>query len=74
MKSWNLESSLGQGWTVENPPHDVEDLPKPWIGHPSCFVTSYGLCSKEQLIVLKDHGFTDEIMDHIKPEFEVHEW
>ncbi|CAN7975442.1 unnamed protein product, partial [Ixodes persulcatus] len=40
----------------------------------SCFATSYGVCSKEQVISLVKEGVVPEVLDIFKPAIEVSEW
>uniref|UniRef100_A0A8C1D0U4 Uncharacterized protein n=1 Tax=Cyprinus carpio carpio TaxID=630221 RepID=A0A8C1D0U4_CYPCA len=40
----------------------------------TCFVTSYGLCLKEQLIDLKEEGYSDALMDQQQPHIKVSDW
>ncbi|KAJ9578680.1 hypothetical protein L9F63_005104 [Diploptera punctata] len=73
---WDVLSSGGNGWRVENPPVGADILPcsEEFENLTSCFATSYHSCSKEQLIKLIDHGFTSWIMDKIQPDIHVSEW
>uniref|UniRef100_A0A1B6J9E4 F-box domain-containing protein n=1 Tax=Homalodisca liturata TaxID=320908 RepID=A0A1B6J9E4_9HEMI len=72
-KHWSVLSSQGDGWTVEMVPQGSQPLPEHLEGS-SCFVTSYGLCSKQQIIKLSECGLSSKIMDEIQPHIDISEW
>ncbi|XP_073678758.1 F-box only protein 44-like [Garra rufa] len=39
-----------------------------------CFVTSYELCLKQQLIDLKKEGYSDAFMDQMQPHIKISDW
>ncbi|XP_052416189.1 uncharacterized protein fbxo44.9 isoform X5 [Carassius gibelio] len=65
-----------QGWEI------VEDGGDCWVtgGNGTtfpvntCFVTSYGLCLKEQTIDLKEEGYSDALMDQQQPHIKISDW
>lgn len=73
---WNIKSSGGDRWVIEDPPQGADTLPESEEieNLSSCFATSFYSCSKEQLINLNEHGFNDKIMDEVQPDIEVSEW
>ncbi|XP_046383868.1 F-box only protein 44-like [Ischnura elegans] len=82
-KHWTIISNGGDGWRVEKTPCGAEGLPPTnskgeahpdFMGHSSCFVTSFYSCSKEQIINLREHGLTNNFMDHVQPPIHISEW
>ncbi|XP_069696587.1 F-box only protein 6-like isoform X2 [Periplaneta americana] len=73
---WDIISSGGDRWVVEDPPQGAEKLPESeeFGKLTSCFATSYHSCSKEQTIDLSSIGFGSKIMDELQPLIEVSEW
>ncbi|KAF4110655.1 hypothetical protein G5714_007686 [Onychostoma macrolepis] len=66
LQGWEIVKDGGDRWlTVEN-----------WRTFPvtKCFVTSYGLCLKEQLIDLKKEGYSDALMDQQQPHIKISDW
>ncbi|XP_056304750.1 uncharacterized protein LOC130216879 [Danio aesculapii] len=39
-----------------------------------CFVTSFGLCLKRQLIDLQKEGYSDTYMDQVQPQIKISDW
>ncbi|KAJ8688362.1 hypothetical protein QAD02_024157 [Eretmocerus hayati] len=73
--NWTITANGGNRWKVENPPDNV---PKPedvvFEGKKDCFVTSYDVCAKYQVIDLLKEGFTKHFLDVIQPPIHVSEW
>lgn len=77
LKHWTIVLNGGDRWAIENPPVGCDPLPEhitEFESHNSCFSTSFSECKKQQTIALKEHGFTDKIMDEIQPDIEISEW
>uniref|UniRef100_A0A1B6CF02 F-box domain-containing protein n=1 Tax=Clastoptera arizonana TaxID=38151 RepID=A0A1B6CF02_9HEMI len=77
LKHWTVILSGGNRWKIEPTPQGSDALPDnelEFACHKSCFATSYMECRKQQIIELKNHGFTNSIMDHLQPEIHVSEW
>ncbi|XP_064481375.1 F-box only protein 6-like isoform X2 [Ornithodoros turicata] len=70
-KYWQIESNGGDKWGVECPPKGADATP---TEDQHCFATSYGLCSKVQVIDLCQVGVLPEVMDLIKPPIHISEW
>uniref|UniRef100_V5HXY3 Putative f-box associated region n=1 Tax=Ixodes ricinus TaxID=34613 RepID=V5HXY3_IXORI len=68
---WQVTQNHGDGWRVEKTPAGADPLP---LANQSCFATSYGECSKEQVISLVKEGVVPEVLDIFKPAIEVSEW
>lgn len=68
---WQVLSNGGDGWTIECPPAGADPLP---LANQHCFATSYGTCTKQQVIDLVKNGMFPEVMDQFKPPIEVSEW
>lgn len=73
---WDILSSGGNGWAVEDPPQGADRVPEgeEFGNLTSCFATSYQSCSKEQVVDLLSVGVNSRIMDQFQPVIEVHEW
>ncbi|XP_048375283.1 F-box only protein 6-like [Sphaerodactylus townsendi] len=72
-KSWDIESNGGDEWKIEDlPGAHGREFPHPHVR--KYFVTSYGLCTKHQLINLKNEGYWNELMDESKPDIVVKDW
>lgn len=69
MKGWLIKQNGGDGWRVEGVfvPHSNEVVKKN-------FVTSYRMCTKEQLIDLAKEGYSPAFMDHFKPDIKISDW
>ncbi|KAK0169939.1 hypothetical protein PV328_010564 [Microctonus aethiopoides] len=72
---WIVNQQGGDHWKVENPPEGVPPLPEIPIfeGNNCCFVTSYSICSKKQIINLTDEDLSF-ILDGLQPSIVVGEW
>ncbi|XP_056097600.1 F-box only protein 44-like [Rhinichthys klamathensis goyatoka] len=68
LEGWEIVQNGGDGWVPENnrTPHPDDTVTK-------CFITSYGLCLKRQLIDLKEKGFSDAFMD-LQPHIKITDW
>ncbi|XP_056589408.1 F-box only protein 44-like isoform X2 [Triplophysa dalaica] len=66
---WKLVENGGDGWKIEE---NVKSLPNETIE--KMFVTSYGMCLKEQLIDLKKEGYSPAFMDHLQPGIKISDW
>ncbi|KAJ3585911.1 hypothetical protein NHX12_012318 [Muraenolepis orangiensis] len=66
LRHWNIVSNMGDGWRVEN-----VMTTHPNEGTTKNFVTSYGPCSKSQLVDLRKEGYNDYLMDEVKPHITV---
>ncbi|XP_067302649.1 F-box only protein 6-like isoform X1 [Pseudorasbora parva] len=69
LQEWLIVSNGGDQWAVEEnrKPFPDETVTK-------CFVTSYGLCLKRQLIDLKKEGYNDAFMDQLQPHIKISDW
>lgn len=70
---WNIVSNGGDRWIVECPPVGAPSLPEgpEFENKEHCFVTSFTVSTKEQVIDLYNEGFTANILDHMQPPIEV---
>ncbi|XP_023577229.1 F-box only protein 27-like [Octodon degus] len=59
----------GDGWVVEN-----NLVPVPGAPSQTCFVTSYGWCSKKQILNLEAEGLWPELLDSGKIDICVSDW
>ncbi|CAL7946623.1 unnamed protein product [Xylocopa violacea] len=76
-KYWNILSDGGNRWKVENPPVGVPPLPSNehvFEGKQFCFVTSYNMCTKVQVIDLEKEGLTLYVLNNLQPPIVVSEW
>uniref|UniRef100_A0A1A7XTK8 F-box protein 6 n=2 Tax=Iconisemion striatum TaxID=60296 RepID=A0A1A7XTK8_9TELE len=66
---WALTQNNGDRWKIEESmvPHPNEAVQKN-------FVTSYGMCFKEQTIDLKHEGYNPSFMDEFQPPIRVSDW
>ncbi|XP_019720642.1 F-box only protein 6-like [Hippocampus comes] len=69
MRGWQILENNGDRWKVEN-----VFVAHPREGIKSNFVTSYGMCSKSQLIELESEGYNASFMDHIQPDIKISDW
>ena len=62
-------SNVNGDWTIENPPKGVPLLPEDPLfeNQQYCFVSTYTMCSKEQIIDLKKEGIPKSILDNFQP-------
>lgn len=68
---WHIMENGGDGWKYEETPGGADPLP---LEKQGCFVTSYGPCTKKQIINLVGEGVLPVILDNYKPDIEVSEW
>ncbi|XP_014191767.1 F-box only protein 6 [Haplochromis burtoni] len=68
MAGWTIKNG-GDGWNLEDVmvPHPNEVVKKN-------FVTSYGMCTKEQLIDLEKEGYSTAFMDNLQPHIKISDW
>ncbi|XP_076840254.1 F-box only protein 6-like isoform X2 [Brachyhypopomus gauderio] len=69
LNGWLILKNGGDLWTVENmfAPHPDDTVTK-------CFVTSYDLCLKSQLIDLEKEGYNPAFLDDIQPDIIISDW
>lgn len=68
---WRITENGGDGWKHEETPKGADPSP---LERPGCFATSYGACTKQQVVNLVKEGVHPVILDNYKPEIEVSEW
>ncbi|XP_077558259.1 F-box only protein 6-like isoform X2 [Haemaphysalis longicornis] len=68
---WQILENGGDGWKREEAPNGADPLP---LDNQGCFATSYGACSKQQVISLVSEGIPPEVLDNVRPDIEVSEW
>nr|XP_055043310.1 F-box only protein 44-like [Misgurnus anguillicaudatus] len=66
---WKIVENGGDEWKIEE---NFADLPND--NNDKCFVTSYWLCLKQQLINLKNEGYSPALMDHLQPDIKISDW
>ncbi|CAM4681033.1 unnamed protein product [Leuciscus chuanchicus] len=66
---WEIVQNGGDHWAIEE-----NRKPFPDDTVTKCFVTSYGLCLKQQLIDLKKEGYNGAFMDHLQPHIKISDW
>ncbi|XP_055043310.2 F-box only protein 44-like isoform X3 [Misgurnus anguillicaudatus] len=66
---WKIVENGGDEWKIEE---NFADLPND--NNDKCFVTSFGLCLKQQLIHLKNEGYSPALMDHLQPDIKISDW
>ncbi|XP_043849782.1 F-box only protein 44-like [Dromiciops gliroides] len=60
-------------WTVENiPGHHGKEFPDTRVRE--CFLAFYGDCLKFQSVNLKDMGYSNELMDTVRPDIVIKDW
>ncbi|KAK1801688.1 hypothetical protein P4O66_022332 [Electrophorus voltai] len=66
---WHISENGGDQWNVEDvfTPHPDNTVTK-------CFVTSYHLCLKSQLIDLEKEGYSPAFLDDIQPDIIISDW
>uniref|UniRef100_A0A672QUE7 F-box only protein 6-like n=1 Tax=Sinocyclocheilus grahami TaxID=75366 RepID=A0A672QUE7_SINGR len=74
-----LKNPRAEGWTIVQNGGDCwvtggNMKPFPDETVTKCFVTSYGLCLKQQLIDLKKEGYSDAFMDRLQPPIKITDW
>ncbi|XP_051516724.1 F-box only protein 6-like isoform X2 [Myxocyprinus asiaticus] len=69
LSGWEIVWNGGSRWAAHGTrkPHPDNTITK-------CFVTSYGLCLKRQLIDLKKEGYNLAFMDHLQPHIKISDW
>ncbi|XP_057175079.1 F-box only protein 6-like [Triplophysa rosa] len=71
LNGWEIVRNGGDGWEA----HDTRNpFPDSTLGITHCFVTSFGLCLKQQLIDLKKEGYSPAFMDHWQPNIKISDW
>nr|XP_034975266.1 F-box only protein 44-like [Zootoca vivipara] len=70
LNSWQIEPDQVEAWDVGKLSRDNS----PFEDGTWCFGAFSGPRPKSQLIVLKDHGYWDELMDEVKPDIVVKDW
>lgn len=70
---WEIKQNSGDEWKVEQLPGD-HGQPFPDENVKDYFVTSYGLCSKSQLIDLYEEGYPEQWMDVMQPDIVIRDW
>lgn len=74
---WQIICDEGDHWTIESPPIGIPPLPSndPILeGKQCCFVTSYGSCTKSQIINLEAEGLAPYVLDALQPPILFSEW
>ncbi|XP_058618324.1 F-box only protein 44-like isoform X4 [Onychostoma macrolepis] len=68
-QGWKIVRNGGDRWVAEGnrKPFPDETVTK-------CFVTSYGLCLKQQLIDLRKEGYSAAFMDQLQPHIKISDW
>ena len=76
LSPWTVLESGGDGWIIENCyiGSEKEQLIKENGGSQSNYATSYGNCSRHQIVDLVDTGVDPKILDKLQPTIEVSEW
>ncbi|XDV17204.1 hypothetical protein PO909_016581, partial [Leuciscus waleckii] len=67
LQGWEIVKNGGDGWLTENRGHPDDTVTK-------CFLTSFRLCLKQQLIDLKERGYSDAFMDLLQPPIRISDW
>ncbi|KAI2662236.1 F-box only protein 6 [Labeo rohita] len=68
LRGWKIVPSGGDCWVIEENTKPIPDTVT------KCFVTSYGLCLKQQLIDLNEEGYSDSFMDQVQPHIKISDW
>lgn len=70
---WQISRNGGNGWNSECPPIGVPPLPDMPVfeNKQYCFVTSWMDCTKIYIIDLINEGFSEHILDDIRPTIKV---
>uniref|UniRef100_A0A8C1IR29 Uncharacterized protein n=1 Tax=Cyprinus carpio TaxID=7962 RepID=A0A8C1IR29_CYPCA len=69
LQGWKIVQNGGDRWVAEE-----NRNPFPHSPVTKCFVTSYGLCLKQQLIDLKKEGYNEAFMDQLQPHIKISDW
>ncbi|XP_068230455.1 F-box only protein 27-like [Palaemon carinicauda] len=65
----------GDGLIIESPPCGTVPIPEEaHLSTQHCFVSSYGLCRRQQVIDLKHLKITPMVLRKLKPKFIISEW
>ncbi|XP_058010676.1 stonustoxin subunit alpha-like isoform X2 [Ahaetulla prasina] len=73
LQHWKDVQNGGDGWKVEELPGDSgKDFPREEVH--TYFVSSFGWCSKSQIIDLQAEGYWEELMDTTQPKIVVKDW
>uniref|UniRef100_A0AAR2J0L4 FBA domain-containing protein n=2 Tax=Pygocentrus nattereri TaxID=42514 RepID=A0AAR2J0L4_PYGNA len=66
---WEIIRNGGDGWITDRifAPHPDKTVTK-------CFLTSYRLCLKRQLIDLEKEGYSPAILDEMQPDIVISDW
>ncbi|XP_077588761.1 F-box only protein 6-like isoform X2 [Stigmatopora nigra] len=69
MRDWQILENNGHHWKIEPIifAHPNESVQKN-------FVTSFGMCTKCQLIDLEKEGYNASFMDHLQPQIKISDW
>ncbi|XP_017209051.1 uncharacterized protein isoform X2 [Danio rerio] len=68
LQGWKMVHSGSGCWvTAENSKPLTDTVTR-------CFVTSFGLCLKRQLIDLQKEGYSDTFMDQVQPHIKISDW
>ncbi|XP_051737077.1 LOW QUALITY PROTEIN: uncharacterized protein fbxo44.9 [Ctenopharyngodon idella] len=67
LRGWKIVRSRGEWVTEENRKPLPDTVTK-------CFITSYGVCLKRQLIDLEKEGYSDAFMDQVQPHIKISDW
>ncbi|KAL1270711.1 hypothetical protein QQF64_029727 [Cirrhinus molitorella] len=68
LRGWKVKCSGGDCWVIEKNRKPIPDTVT------RCFVTSYRLCLKQQLIDLNKEGYSDAFMDQVQPHIKISDW
>ncbi|XP_061456625.1 F-box only protein 44-like isoform X2 [Rhineura floridana] len=67
---WKINEHQERCWTVVE--LSKEEYPLEHVA--TCFIAFNGPDTKSQRITLKDHGYSDELMDYVRPHIVVQDW
>ncbi|RXN10953.1 F-box only 6-like protein [Labeo rohita] len=68
LRGWKIVPSGGDCWVIKENSKPIPDTVTRY------FVTSYGLCLKQQLIDLNEEGYSDSFMDEVQPHIKISDW
>ncbi|XP_026123983.1 F-box only protein 6-like isoform X1 [Carassius auratus] len=66
LQGWEIVQNRADNWATE-----LNRIPFPDNTVTKCFVTSDSLCLKEQLIDLKEEGYSEAFMDQLRPHIKI---
>ncbi|XP_026123984.1 F-box only protein 44-like isoform X2 [Carassius auratus] len=69
LQGWEIVQNRADNWATE-----LNRIPFPDNTVTKCFVTSDSLCLKEQLIDLKEEGYSEAFMDQLRPHIKISDW